>query len=311
MCPGCTRSSGTAVGSAITWMVRARSAALMPVVMPRAASTLTWKSVLNVSRFCTTIRSTPSCCNRSAVVGTQINPRPNLAMKLTASAVACSAAMIKSPSFSRSASSTTITIWPFRKSSMTPSMVSNPVFIGCRSIYPDQRQLPATKRRFGQQTTGRKNAECPAKVTRRHPHQIIPNESWALSLLALSVWQELTKQQRRKIRQVPAPDRPAMVAFGFVEFVADISLLQQIVKLSRVFHQPIVLPAGDPEQFQFFVRQLWVGEGLAHRVFRVADERAESADPSEQFGMVQPDGQRLAAAHRKAGNRPARGLFAH
>jgi len=43
--PGCTRSSGTAVGSAMTLMVRARSAALMPVVTPVAASTLTWKSV--------------------------------------------------------------------------------------------------------------------------------------------------------------------------------------------------------------------------------------------------------------------------
>ena len=40
-------------------IVSARSAALMPVVMPRAASTLTWKSVLNVSRFCRTMRSMP------------------------------------------------------------------------------------------------------------------------------------------------------------------------------------------------------------------------------------------------------------
>ena len=39
-------------GSAMMRMVWARSAALMPVVMPRAASTLTWKSVLKFSRFC-------------------------------------------------------------------------------------------------------------------------------------------------------------------------------------------------------------------------------------------------------------------
>src|SRR5439155_10660668 len=110
-------------------MVRARSAALMPVVIPRAASTLTWKSVLNVSRFCVTIRSTPNCCSRSAVVGTQIRPRPCLAMKLIASGVACSAAMIRSPSFSRSASSTTMTSLPLRRSSITASIESIAVFI--------------------------------------------------------------------------------------------------------------------------------------------------------------------------------------
>ena len=39
ICPGCTRSSGTAVGSAMVWIVLARSLALMPVVIPLAAST--------------------------------------------------------------------------------------------------------------------------------------------------------------------------------------------------------------------------------------------------------------------------------
>ena len=37
MCPGWTKSAGTAVGSAMTRMVRARSAALIPVVMPSVA----------------------------------------------------------------------------------------------------------------------------------------------------------------------------------------------------------------------------------------------------------------------------------
>ena len=39
--PGCTRSSGTAVGEAMIWIVFARSAALIPLPMPLAASTLT------------------------------------------------------------------------------------------------------------------------------------------------------------------------------------------------------------------------------------------------------------------------------
>ena len=46
------------------------------------------------------------------VIGTQISPRPNLAMKFTASAVTFSAAITRSPSFSRSSSSTTMTMRP-------------------------------------------------------------------------------------------------------------------------------------------------------------------------------------------------------
>src|SRR5438046_2509264 len=76
----------------------------MPVVTPRAASTETVKSVRCFSRFCTTIRCKPSCSARSLEIGTQIKPRPCVAMKLTASGVTFSAAITKSPSFSRSAS---------------------------------------------------------------------------------------------------------------------------------------------------------------------------------------------------------------
>ena len=119
----------TAVGAAMWLMVLARSAALMPLPMPRAASTLTWKSVRKLSRFCRTIRSIPSCCSRSPVVGTQMRPRPNRAMKFTAAGVTCCAAITRSPSFSRSASSTTMTIFPRRRSAMTDSMGSNCFFI--------------------------------------------------------------------------------------------------------------------------------------------------------------------------------------
>src|ERR1051325_6388060 len=50
-------------------------------------------------------------------------------MKLTACGVTFSAAMIRSPSFSRSASSTTITILPFCKSAITDSMVLKRAFM--------------------------------------------------------------------------------------------------------------------------------------------------------------------------------------
>ena len=129
MCPGCTRSFGTEVGLDSAWIVLARSAALIPVVIPLAASTLIWKSVLWLSRLFKTIRSIPSCCKRSGTVGTQISPRPNLAIKLTAFAVAFSPAIMRSPSFSRSASSTTTTILPLAMSLSTDSIELNLVEI--------------------------------------------------------------------------------------------------------------------------------------------------------------------------------------
>lgn len=51
-----------------------------------------------------------------------MSPRPCLAMKLTASAVTWSAANTRSPSFSRSSSSTRMTILPARRSAMISSV---------------------------------------------------------------------------------------------------------------------------------------------------------------------------------------------
>ena len=94
----------------------------MPVVTPVDASTETVKSVRYISRFCATIRCSPSCSARSFEIGTQINPRPCIAMKLIAFGVAFSAAITRSPSFSRSASSVTITILPAAMSRTTSSI---------------------------------------------------------------------------------------------------------------------------------------------------------------------------------------------
>ena len=49
-----------------------------------------------------------------STIGAQIRPRPWVAMKLTTAGVACSAAEMKSPSFSRLSSSTMISISPSR-----------------------------------------------------------------------------------------------------------------------------------------------------------------------------------------------------
>src|SRR5215212_1763850 len=59
-----------------------------------------------------TINGRSSSSMRSPVIGTQINPEVCLRKNAMASGVANSAAMMRSPSFSRSSSSTTTTISP-------------------------------------------------------------------------------------------------------------------------------------------------------------------------------------------------------
>jgi hypothetical protein len=60
--------------------------------------------------FWLTMSGTSNWSSRSAVIGMQISPRPCVAMKLMTSGVIFSAAIVRSPSFSRSSSSTTTTI---------------------------------------------------------------------------------------------------------------------------------------------------------------------------------------------------------
>src|SRR5260370_6607722 len=115
--PGRTRSSGDASGLMAALIVVARSAALMPVVTPRAASMLTVNAVEYVLWFSLTIMVRPSRRTCSSVRLRQMSPRAFLAMKLIASGVTNCAASTRSPSFSRSASSTRMTMRPLRSSS--------------------------------------------------------------------------------------------------------------------------------------------------------------------------------------------------
>src|SRR5438552_7896599 len=105
-------SSVRASAADATRMVCARSAAEMPVVTPCAASIDTVKFVPWTERLIGTIGDRLSRRACSSVIGMQISPRPNLAMKLTISGVTASAATTKSPSFSRSSSSTRMTMRP-------------------------------------------------------------------------------------------------------------------------------------------------------------------------------------------------------
>src|SRR3954469_11173123 len=120
--PGCTTSLGLAFSAAATLMVRARSCAEMPVEMPSAASIDTVKFVPWRERFCSTIGRRPRRWARSSVIGMQMRPRPCVARKLTLSAETNSAANTRSPSFSRSSSSTRTTMCPARISAMISAM---------------------------------------------------------------------------------------------------------------------------------------------------------------------------------------------
>ncbi len=142
--PGWTRSRGLAFGSIATWIVRARSAAEMPVLTPVRASIETVKAVSNADSFLAAIRSSPSSSQRAGVSARQISPRPSLAMKLTASGVTNCAAIVRSPSFSRFSSSTTTTILPWRTSSIASSIVANGTFTGL--MRPPRSASPHTSR---------------------------------------------------------------------------------------------------------------------------------------------------------------------
>ena len=90
----------------------ARSAAEMPVVVPCRASTETVKAVRCDSVLSATISGSRSSSSRSPSIGMQITPLVWRIMNAIDSGVIFSAAMMRSPSFSRSASSTTTTMLP-------------------------------------------------------------------------------------------------------------------------------------------------------------------------------------------------------
>ena len=112
ICPGCTISVAFASLATAALIVTARSAAEIPVVTPVAASIDTVKLVENCASFLSTINGRLRRLQRASVIGRQTKPLACVTIKLMASGVTCSAAIIRSPSFSRSSSSIKITILP-------------------------------------------------------------------------------------------------------------------------------------------------------------------------------------------------------
>ena len=114
ICPGIAMSVGVVSGAISVLTVTARSSAEIPVVTPCTASTDNVKPVPKPLRFCA-CGTIIGICSRSSKLprmARQTRPRPWVTIKLIAAGVAKSAATTRSPSFSRSSSSTTITMRP-------------------------------------------------------------------------------------------------------------------------------------------------------------------------------------------------------
>src|SRR4051812_20527785 len=108
----------------------------MPVLVPLRTSTDTRKAVRMLSVLVATIAGRSSSRARSVVMGAQMKPDVWARKKAIFSGVAASAAMIRSPSFSRSSSSTTTTISPRPMAATASSMRPNGV-----SATPGLQQL--------------------------------------------------------------------------------------------------------------------------------------------------------------------------
>ena len=98
----------------------------MPVVTPRPFTSIdTVKAVPPNAVLSGAIGASSNSSSLSPVMATQISPLPCIAMKLMASGVTSSAAMVRSPSFSRSSSSTTTIMRPALSSSRAVSISAN------------------------------------------------------------------------------------------------------------------------------------------------------------------------------------------
>ena len=115
--PGETILCGPASSAIAARIVVARSRAEMPVDTPWRASIETVNAVPSDAWLSRTIIGSSSLSIIASSIARQIRPRACVAMKLMCSGVTSSAANTRSPSFSRSSSSTRITILPARISS--------------------------------------------------------------------------------------------------------------------------------------------------------------------------------------------------
>ena len=132
---------GLRFGSTAVKIVFARSAAEMPVVTPTRASIEVVNAVPILDVFSVVCGKSWSSLQRSSVSGKQISPRPWTAIKLMISGVTFSAAQTRSPSFSRSSSSTMIIILPAAMSRAASSTEANGISSPISLILTNNRYL--------------------------------------------------------------------------------------------------------------------------------------------------------------------------
>ena len=123
ICPGRTKSSARAPTRDINSIVILRSYALTPV-LASFASIVTVNAVSWLEVFLSTIRLKPSCCAICGLSATHSTPRACVIAKFTFCALLKVLANTKSPSFSRSTSSTITSILPFFRSSIACSTLT-------------------------------------------------------------------------------------------------------------------------------------------------------------------------------------------
>src|SRR5450759_1084754 len=108
----------------------------MPVVIFPLAPIDTVNAVPCALVLSSTMAGMSSSSSRLATHGMQIRPRPFLLMKLMTSGVTICAEHTRSPSFSRSSSSTTMMMWPSCSSSIASSIVLKGISISSYSPSP-------------------------------------------------------------------------------------------------------------------------------------------------------------------------------
>ena len=143
MWPGRARSPGRVAGSMSAWMVAARSTAEMPVRRAVAVVDGDGERGAHATRCCrVTISGRSSSSSRSPVIGTQMTPEVWCRKNAIFSGVADSAAMMRSPSFSRSSSSTTTTISPRPMAATASSIGANGISVSCSGRRPGRAGVP-------------------------------------------------------------------------------------------------------------------------------------------------------------------------
>src|SRR5262245_58577072 len=185
---------------------------------------------LRASNFCVSgvaleSRSEPpigSRCSRSQICGDmarQTIPQALRIMKLIASGVAFSAAMTRSPSFSRYSSSTRTIIRPWRSSSSASSIVQNP------SAFVDM--LRSSRRRSCQL---------------RHPR----GRSWQLRLRAVYSYCTMTPMHADAERTAYHEAGHAVMALVLGRPVDHVSIRADAVRLGHCeFRKPVFRPSED------------------------------------------------------------------